>query len=271
MIQVTPPVRFAAAQLATGVRLSYAEQGDPGGAVLVFVHGFADSWYSFSRLLPLLAPARFRAYAVDQRGHGASERPAGGYSIDDFATDIAAFLDAVGAARATIIGHSLGSFIARRVAETRPERVARLVLIGSPVTPVNEVTLEVQQVLRSLKDPVPPEFVHDFQASIAHVPLPEPFLQQVVAESLKVPAHVWWSAWDGMLAADDADQLGRIAAPTLIMAGQRDALFPPAEQERLAAAIPGARLTIYPATGHAPHWERPERVAGDLEAFLREA
>jgi non-heme chloroperoxidase len=52
--------------------------------------------------------------------------------------------------------------------------------------------------------------------------------------------------------------------------GEQDALFPREEQERLASAIPGVTLKIYPKTGHAVHWERPEQVVGDLEAFIEE-
>jgi non-heme chloroperoxidase len=271
MQQVIPQLRFATKRLGTGPLVHYAEQGDPGGEVLVFVHGWPDSWFSFSRLLPLL-PARYRAYALDQRGFGDSERPGSGYTIDHFAADVVAFLDAVGAARATLIGHSMGSFIARRVAETRPERVTRLVLIGSAVTTVNEVTREVQEVVRSLEDPIPPEFVREFQASTIHVPVPAPFFEGLVTESLKAPARVWQGAIDGIFAFDDAGELGRIAAPTLIVWGDHDGLFASSEeQKRLASAIPGARLTVYADTGHSPNWERPERVAADLEAFLGDA
>ena len=264
----TPQLRLATIHLGTGVRLHYAEQGDPDGETIVFLHGYSDSWYSFSRLLPLLAPTRYRAYALDQRGHGDSDRPDGGYTIDDFAADVAAFLDAVGAARATLVGHSMSSFIARRMAETYPERVTRLVLIDSAVTPVNEGMLELQAAVRGLADPVPPDFVREFQASTVHRPVPEPFFEQVVAESLKLPARVWQSVLDGLFAFDDAVDLGRIAAPTLLVWGEHDAIFPRAEQERLVDAIPKATLTVYPETGHAPHWERPERVAADLKAFI---
>src|SRR3712207_2117749 len=78
-------VRFGDVRLRTGPRLHYAEYGDPGGEALVLLHGYSDSWYSYSRLLPLLAPERYRAYALDQRGHGDSERPPTGYTPDDFA------------------------------------------------------------------------------------------------------------------------------------------------------------------------------------------
>ena len=265
---IAPQLRFASKRSATGPLVHYAEQGHPGGEVRLFVHGWPDSWFSFSRVLPLL-PAGYHAYALDQRGFGDSERPPSGYTIDQFAADVVAFMDAVGAARATLIGHSMGSFIARRVAEIQPARVTRLALIGPAVTPVTEVTLEVQEVVRPLADPLPPEFVREFQASTIHLPVPEEFFEGIVAESLKAPARVWQSAFDGLLAFDDAGQLARIAAPTLILWGDRDALFSSAEEEkRLAAAIPGARLTVYPETGHSPNWERPERVAADLEAFV---
>ena len=65
-------------------------------------------------------------------------------------------------------------------------------------------------------------------------------------------------------------QLREIDVPTLILWGEQDVLFPREEQERLAAAIPGATLKVYPETGHAVHWERPEQVVRDLEAFLKD-
>jgi pimeloyl-ACP methyl ester carboxylesterase len=265
---IVPRLRFATTRLQTGVLVHYAEQGDPAGEPIVFVHGWPDSWFSFSRILPLLPPA-YRAFSIDQRGFGDSERPAAGYSIDQFAVDVVAFLDAVGVGRATLVGHSMGSFVARRAAETRPERVRRLVLIGSAVSPVNDVLREVQAIARGLEDPLPPEFVREFQASTIHVPVPETFFEGLVAESLKAPARIWRDAFDGLLASDDAADLARIAAPTLLLWGVHDALFAGEEgQDRLAAAIPGAKLIVYPDMGHSPNWERPERVAADLEVFL---
>ena len=115
-------LRFSTARLATGPRLHYAEQGAPGGHAILFLHGWPDSWFSFSRVLPLL-PERYHAFAVDQRGFGDSERPDRGYRIEDLAADAAAFLDAVAIERATVVGHSFGSFVARRVAIAYPERV----------------------------------------------------------------------------------------------------------------------------------------------------
>jgi non-heme chloroperoxidase len=269
MQRAVPQVRFATTRLASGPQVHYAEQGDPDGQPIVFLHGYTDSWFSFSRLLPLL-PSRYHAFAVSQRGHGDSERPDCCYGINDLVADVVAFLDAVGVEQATVVGHSGGSFTARGVAETHPERVARLVLIGSAVTPLKQETRELQAAVHTLEDPVPAEFAREFQASTVHVPLPEAFFERAVAESLKLPARVWKSALDGLLAGDDVGDLGRITAPTLLIWGDRDEFFFQEEVEALAAAIPGVRLLTYPETGHAVQWERPERVASDLDAFLRE-
>ena len=63
-------------------------------------------------------------------------------------------------------------------------------------------------------------------------------------------------------------ELAKLGIPIVILSGDRDAVFGPAARQALIAELPEARPTIYPETGHAPHWERPERFAGDLMAFL---
>src|SRR5512132_157637 len=266
-----PQLRFGSARLASGPRVHYAEQGDPGGEPIVFLPAYTDSWFSYSRVLALL-PVRYRVFAVDQRGHGDSERPACCYTVEDFAADTVAFLDVVGVGRATLVGHSGSCLVARRVAEAHPERVARLVLIGSPRSlGDNEEELGLQAAVRALQDPVPVQFARELQGGAAHVALPEPFFERLVAESLKLPARVWKSALDGLVAREDAADLGRSAAPTLRIWGEWDRWLPREEEDDLAVAIPGARVIGDPATGHSPNWERPETVAAALAAFLPQA
>jgi non-heme chloroperoxidase len=259
--------RFANLRLGTGPRLHYVEYGDPDGKPVVFLHGWPDSWFSFSRVLPLL-PATLRAVAVDQRGFGDSERPDTGYAIPDMAADVIAFLDALEIERATLVGHSFGTFVARQAAIAHPRRIAALVLIGTGFAASNPVTREVQTVLRDLPDPIPVEFARDFQASTAYRPLPPEFFERIIAESLKLPSRLWRLTIDRMAEHDDTQQLARIEAPTLLLWGERDALFSRADQESVMAALPAARLTVYEETGHCPNWERPEQVAADIAAFV---
>jgi non-heme chloroperoxidase len=258
----------ATARLGTGVRLHYVEQGDPAGEPLVFLHGWPDSWYSYRRVLSLLPSDRYHAYALDMRGFGDSQAPHDGYSIDDFTADVVAFLDAVGLDRATVVGHSFGTFVARRLAETHPDRVARLVLIGSAVVAFNDVTSEVLDIVRDLTDPVPEQFIREFQTSTIHHPVPDAFFDGLIAESRKLPAHAWRASLEGLLAFDDRDLLAHIAAPTLLLWGEHDGLFAREDQHRLVAEIPDARLIVYPDTGHCANWERPDAVAADLQAFV---
>jgi pimeloyl-ACP methyl ester carboxylesterase len=260
-------VRFADVSLATGPRLHYADQGDPNGRPIVFLHGWPDSWFSFSSVAALL-PTKYRAFLPDQRGFGDSDRPAEGYAIHDFAEDVVAFLDAISLERAIMVGHSFGSFVARRVAIAHPERVDRLVLVGTGWLGSNPVLREVHASLRGLSDPVPHEFARQFQASTAYAPLPESFFKRIVSESLKLPARLWPEVLGAVIKYDDVDQLAGIRAPTYLMWGDRDALFPREDQDRLAAAIPGIERRIYQEIGHCPNWECPEAVAEDLLAFI---
>jgi pimeloyl-ACP methyl ester carboxylesterase len=263
-------LRFGTAWLATGPRLHYAERGDGGAPPVLFLHGWPDSWFSYSRVLAHLPP-RYRTLAIDQRGFGDSERPESGYAIEDLASDAVAFLDAMGIERAAVVGHSMGTFVGRRVAEVHPERVTRLILIDSGWSGNNPVLREVQRALRDLPDPVPVEFARQFQASTVHAPVPAEFFERLVAESLKLPGRLWRAVLDGILAFEDTDRLAGIRARTLLLWGERDGLFPREDQDRLAAVIPGARLTMYPETGHSPNWERPEKVATDLDRFMQES
>jgi non-heme chloroperoxidase len=261
---------FVTTRLGAGPRLHYAEQGDKEGEAIVFLHAYADSWFSYGRVLPLLSPA-YHALAPDQRGHGDSDKPECCYAADDFAADVDAFMDAVGIEEATLVGDSSGGLIAQRVALDYPHRISRLVLIGSPTTLLtNETVMEAGEDMLALEDPISPEFVREFVESTIHHPVPAEFLSRAVSESLKVPARVWRDYYAGVLTIDDTTRLGEIGAPTLILWGEQDTVLPRKEQERRAAVIPDATLRVYPGTGHLLHWERPQWVVRDLEAFIKD-
>jgi pimeloyl-ACP methyl ester carboxylesterase len=260
-------LRFSDVRLQTGVRLRYAEQGDPSGQPLIMLHGYSDSWFSYSRILPLM-DAKYHIYVLDQRGHGDSDRPASGYTFPDFAADVLAFMDAKGLKEAIIVGHSMGSFVAQYVAARAPERVTRLVLVGSATTVRNNVVSELQRNVNGLHDPVPTKFVREFQVGILSQPVPDQFIERVISESLKLPASVWQAVMAGMMASGAGAKLSNIKAPTLIIWGDQETVFPRSEQDALVSAIPSAVLKVYPKTGHSPNWERPEEFAADLEDFI---
>jgi non-heme chloroperoxidase len=257
-------------QLPGRVALDVLEAGDPGGAPVVFLHGLSDSRRSWELVLPGL-PESIRAIAVSQRGHGDSERPESGYRPRDFADDIRALLDTLQIDRAVVVGHSMGSTVARRFAVDHGGRTHSLVLVGSLATFADNTAIaELSEAVASLTDPIDPDFVREFQESTFARSIPAAFLETVMAESRKVPVRVYRDALAGLVEDDVSGDLARIGAPTLLVWGDQDALVPSADQDRLSAAIHNARLSVYGGTGHAPPWEEPQRFANELAAFVAE-
>lgn len=254
----------------TGITLQYVVQGDPGGPVVVLLHGAGDSWHSWELVLPLL-PKNVRVYAVTLRGHGLSDHPKTGYTRADFAGDVTSLLRKLDLRDITLVGHSLGSFVAQVVTQNDAEgRIKRLVLVGSgPGRPADPAKpSELSTYFASVKDPIDYEFARDFQAGTSAIPLPPQFLETMIAEVQRVPAAMFHALAKSEADPQHVQKLGRTKAKTLMLWGEKDAMFSRADQNDLLKIIPGSTLIAYPGTGHALHWEQPERFARDLMAFI---
>lgn len=252
--------------LPTGVTLSCVSTGHASGTPVLLLHAWGESRRSFDRLLPLL-PLTIHAMAMDQRGHGEASKPREGYSLEHFAQDIDAFMDAVGISSAVLMGSSSGGYVAQQVAITSPHRVAGLVLVASPRDLRGRPPFadEIDQ----LTDPVDAEWV---RGSLTWFPrfheVPQWYIDDRVREGAGIPAHVWRDTFNGLITARPPTDTATITAPTLVICGDRDELVNREHAEALAAAIPASRLVIYEDTGHLILWEQPERLAADLVTFL---
>jgi non-heme chloroperoxidase len=155
---LTPMIKSV--ELPDRIALSYVEQGDRSGIPVLLLHGVTDSWYSYQPVLPHL-PASMHVFALTQRGHGDSSHPVSGYRFDDFASDLAAFMDALEIESAVIVGHSMGSSVAQRFAIDYPNRTAGLVLVGSFVNfrANPDVRALWDSAISTLTDPVDPDSV----------------------------------------------------------------------------------------------------------------
>jgi rifampin ADP-ribosylating transferase len=244
----------------------YVAHGDRSGVPVVLLHAWGESLGSFDRLMPLL-PATIHAMAMDQRGHGAADKPADGYTLVDLADDVVAFLDAVGLTSAVLLGSSSGGYVAQQVAVRTPDRVNGLVLVGSPRSLRGRPPF-ADEVDR-LTDPVDRTWV---KASLDWFPrfrdIPDWYLEDRIDDGVRMPAGVWRTSLNGLCTAVPPTETGTISAPTLIIWGGRDELLSGDDQEALAAAIPGSHLVVYQDTGHLVLWEQPERVANDLTDFV---
>ena len=251
-------------KLSNGVTLHYASQGPATGPAVIMLHGYSDSWFSFSRILPLLPPD-LRVIAPDLRGHGDSERPTNGYGIADMADDVLRLMDVLAVPKAVLIGHSLGSFVVRKAFELAPDRVSRLVLTGSALKADNDGMRELQRAVNELTDPVDEGFVREFQMSTIAAPVPQPFLEAVIANSRRMPARIWKAVIQGLIDFEPA--VLRPSVRALVLGGREDAVFSRNEQMVLARQFPRGELQLLDGVGHTLHWEQPAMFVRALQRF----
>ena len=251
-------------ELANGLHLSYAEQGTKQGTPLILLHGIADSWRIFEPLLAEL-PESVHAFALSQRGHGDSDKPATGYRTRDFVEDLRLFMDALQIQKAIIVGASSGGFAARSFGAMQPERTAGLILLGSPASLAARPNL-----FADLKDPIAPGFVKSFAESVLSRPASAKALDSMIAENLKTPAHVWVETGNGLFEETLPGEFAKIQAPTLIIWGEEDPIITKADQLALAEAIKGSKLIAHPGSGHMLYWEEPALIARDIVAYIND-
>jgi non-heme chloroperoxidase len=258
------PMSLNHARLSNGVTLHFAAQGPKTGPAVVLLHGFTDSWFSFSRVLPQL-PADMRVIAPDMRGHGDSERPPLGYRLADLAGDVLRLMDAQQIPKAVLVGHCMGSFVARKVYELAPGRVSRLVLAGAGPAMQTPVMTGLMHMINWLTDPVDEAFVREFQMSCLHGPVPQPFMAAIIANSRRMPARIWKDVMQGLLEGEI--NLSRPDVRTLVVGGRQDAIFSATEQMALARQFPRGELHLIDGVGHSLHWEQPATFVSALVRF----
>ena len=248
------------------------------GPSIVLIHGFGAAIDWWDEIAPALA-ANHRVIRVDLIGHGGTEAPASGYSIERQALLVKAVLDQLGVERFILIGHSMGGEVATALAEAEPAQVERMVLIDTPPQADTGFTL----VTRLAFTPVVGELLSRFQTDKAVAqalrqgfapgfPVPEKF----VADFQQLTYTAFRSAHDGSAAYRKAKSIpDRLAAlgpvpPLLVIFGSRDALIPPASA-KLYEAVPGAKVEIVDGAGHSPMVEAPATTLDLIDNFIKNA
>ena len=255
-------------RLPNGLRMAYVEAGNPKGEPLLLLHGYTDSSRSFSPMVPYLS--RYRLLIPDQRGHGASDAPECCYGSSQFAYDARLFLDALGVKRTGVAGHSLGSMVAISLAADYPDRVSKVVLIGStalvPATRGSWLYDNVAAMNGQLDSSS--QFAKDWHPANQPTPVDPVFAEAVNAELYRIPAHVWRGVLRELSYVPVGRHAADVKAPVLVLSGGKDPLFPAEHHQSLLEAFPQAKAHVFPDLGHNPNWEQPEQVAAAMNAFL---
>jgi pimeloyl-ACP methyl ester carboxylesterase len=251
-----------------GCRIYWELAGAPDGPVLVLVRGFARSRSYWGPLVPRLAP-HLRVLLVDNRGVGRSDAPFGRYRTRDLADDVARVMDAAEVERAHVFGMSLGGMIAQELAIAHSERVDRLVLgcttPGGPrakATPRAARLAMLEAALLGRTHRLYPLLVGRMTDEIA-----DDWRRIAREEPLRLAGVLGQAA--AALRHDAFDRLARIRRPTLVLTGDDDRIIPPENSRLIAAAIPGAVLTVLPGARHDFTTDQPDEAARAILDFVR--
>lgn len=245
------------------MRIAWERHGE--GAPLLLIHGLGYARWGWEPVVEPLA-CTFEVLLFDNRGVGESDAPPGPYTVSQLAEDAVQVLDEARVERAHVCGTSLGGMIAQQLALDHPERVARLVLActtpgGPQAYPMPQRTVDLMLARATLR-----EYVEN-----ALEPDPRPDLVERILAHRERTAQGFepWSAQAAAGASFDVHaRLGGLALPVLVQTGDGDVVVDPRNSELLAAAIRGARLSVYPGAGHLFMWQEPARFVAELEEFL---
>jgi pimeloyl-ACP methyl ester carboxylesterase len=258
--------------------LATIEAGE-GGRPLLLVHGFTGAKEDFADHLDALAGAGWHVVAPDLPGHGSSHPEGAEFGFDAYAAAVLAVADELGWDRFALLGHSMGGVVAQHLVLAEPGRVSALVLMdtspdrvgvdGELVDLACEVAatqglaalLEIQRALGSPLDTPSGQALHERPGWREHQD--RKFLR-CSPEMYVTMARLLTTA------PSRAGQLADLDVPTLVLVGEDDVLLRE-PSDRLAAAVPGARLVVIPGAGHSPQIESPEPWFDAVSTFLADA
>lgn len=253
------------------IELSVLDEGQ--GLPVLLVHGFPLDHTMWREQIAALA-GKHRVISPDLRGFGQSAVTPGKVTMEQFADDLAALLDALKVREPVVLcGLSMGGYIAFQFWRKYAVRLRGLVLCDTKAAPDSEEAASQRLKLAEL-------VLRTGVAVLSDNMLPKLFDQHTIAQRRDVvesiQAVVLRSNPQGVAAAqrgmaerpDMRPSLKDIAVPTLVVVGETDAISPAAEMREIAAGIPGARLIVVLGAGHMAPLERPEGMNPGLLAFL---
>ena len=254
-----------------GIVLHHQVIGPSDGPALVFINSLGSDFRIWQEVVPAFAED-FRVVLYDKRGHGLSDAPPAPYTIDEHADDLLGLLDHLVIERFSLIGLSVGGLISQRLAARCPERIQTITLcctaakIGTPELWAERIAGVENSGIEPLADNVLQRWF-------------TPLFRQTHATELagwrnmlvRTPAHGYAGTCAAIRDADLRPDAGRIAIPTLCVAGDQDGSTPADVVKGTADLIPGARFALIDGAGHIPCIEKPAVLSALIKEHLKEA
>jgi 3-oxoadipate enol-lactonase len=249
------------------VAVSYSVHGPDDAPVVVLSNSLGATRAMWDPQVPALAE-RYRVVTYDTRGHGESPTSPGPYTLDDLTDDLVALLDQVGAERAHLVGLSLGGMTGMRLAVRNPERLDRLALLctSAKADPTGFTDRAAQARSGGTAALAPavvgrwltPGYAAEHPGLVAR-------LEAMIAAA---DDEGYAGCCEAIAAMDLRADLGRITAPTLVVAAAEDPALPPEHQQVIADGIPEAELITVSPGAHLANLEQPLQITGALLGHL---
>lgn len=256
--------------------LHYIDIGISTATPVVFIHGFPFShkMWTFPGGQTEALASTHRVIAYDVRGHGESEVGDGQYTVELLVDDLIGLLDHLSISKAVVVGLSMGGYIVLRAVERNPDRFRALVLCDTKSeADSNDAKIKRASSIKAVKANGPQQFAQNF---VAGVFTPESFnarpdvvkgIQSIIERTAPLSLCGTMLALAGR--TDTTSSLAAITVPALIMAGEHDALTPPAAAQAMKEKIPQSEFYVIPSAAHMSNMENPEVFNKHLVEFLQ--
>ena len=248
-----------------GTSIAYRISGD-GPRNVLFMHGWGGSGAYWDELLRRLDLTGLRVITVDLRGHGDSDKPDTGFTLERFSDDMFAVADHAMADKIVIVGFSMSGKFAQHLAVARPERMLGQILVaGCPAAAV-ALPSEVQRDWVSRAGDW--RRMREITTMFVTEPVEPEIFDRWADDAVKVPRVALDETLNMLTQVSFADQLTALRVPTLVVGGLHDPIFSPdALRDGVVSHYPGARLVVVNCNHEIPI-EKPKELAAVVEAFL---
>ena len=260
--------------VANGIGTNYLEDGKESDPTVVLVHGSGPGVTSYANwrlVIPALAE-NFHVVAPDMVGFGYSDRPEGvQYSLDTWADQTVGLMDALGIEKAHLVGNSFGGGIGLRIATKHPDRIDKLVLMGSmgvhfPITEGLDEVWGFDGTLEGMRRVMGyfaynPALTTDELAEVRFRGATQPGFQESFSSMFPAPRQRWVEAM-----SVPEEQIRALTNKVLIVHGREDKVIPVANSYKLMELIDNADLAVF---SHCGHWSMIERTA-DFNRIVRD-
>lgn len=242
------------------------------GKPVILLHGWLGSWGLWQETMSFLG-RYYRTYALDFWGFGESGKKRETYAVQDFVSLVNQFMEQLGIVRAPLVGHSMGGTVSLSVAIRFPERVSKVVVVGSPIVGSSlafPLKLAGMRPIAFLLFNMMGTFRLGMRIASPVICRDERFADMMDRDLSRTTVESFLLSIASLRRTDLRPMLDQVKVPAMGMYGDRDVIVHPKQWQPMLKGIPHAKIERFPLDGHFPMLEEPQIFAERLKAFLDE-